>query len=51
MYVFNNKFFEINNNSSDEIKDTFLIINKDNKDCLFMGNKDLDYYRNNFYSI
>lgn len=51
MYVFNKKFFEINTNSSEEIKDTFLIIKKDEKDSLFLGNKDLDYYRNNYFSI
>ena len=51
MYVFDNKFFELNFNSSDINNDTFLIIKKDNKDSLFIGNKDLDYYRNNFYYI
>ena len=51
IYTINNKYYEINNDSLDRKEPTFLISNINGKDSLLLIEKDLDYYRNNFYCI
>ena len=51
IYTFNNKYYELNNDSLDNTNDIYLISNVNDKDSLLIIKKDLDYYRNNYYCI
>lgn len=51
IYTFNNKYYEINNDSLDNSNNIYVISNINDKDSLLLIKKDLDYYRNNFYCI
>ena len=51
IYTFNNKYYELNNDSLDNINNIHVISNINDKDSLLLIKKDLDYYRNNFYCI
>jgi len=51
IYTFNNKYYELNNESLDNINNIHVISNINDKDSLLLIKKDLDYYRNNFYCI
>jgi len=51
IYTFNNKYYEINNDSLDNSNNIYVISNLNDKDSLLLIKKDLDYYRNNFYCI
>jgi hypothetical protein len=51
LYIFDNKYYELSNDSLDNTKNIFVINNINNNDSLLLIKKDLDYYRNNFYCI
>ena len=51
IYTFDNKYYELNNDTLDNTNNIYLISNVNNKDSLSLMKKDLDYYRNNYYCI